>query len=127
MAPIVAGILALALGAPGLLRAGCPACAVAMAPMGSDFHEGSGPEIHPLCCGSSATAGCCGETTVPETPPGVIEAAAAKKAPASPPLALAPAAMPTLHEATAKPFRLGAGRLRYEGAGLCTLHSVLLI
>ena len=123
---IVAGILALMLGVPGLLQA-CPACAAMMAPTGPDCHERSGSELHPACCGgSSATVGCCGELTVPETTPG-IEAVAAKVAPAPPPLTLAPIAIASEHETLASPVRLADDPLLYEGAGLYALHSVLLI
>ena len=126
MTPIVAGLLALVLGVPGLLQA-CPACAAVMAPTGPDCHERSGAELHPACCGgSSATAGCCGEMTVPETTPG-IEAVAAKAAPSPAPLTLAPVAVASVHEALARPVCLAGDPLLYEGAGLYTLHSVLLI
>jgi hypothetical protein len=64
--------------------------------------------------------------TVPETTPG-IEAVAAKAAPAAPPLPLAPTAIASVHEPLARPVRLAGDPLLYEGAGLYTLHSVLLI
>lgn len=125
MTPIVAGLLALMLGVPGLLHA-CPTCAAMMAPTGPGCHERSGSELHPACCGgSSATVGCCGELTVPETTPG-IDAVAAKAAPAPPPLTLAPV-VASVHEALARPVCLADDHLLYEGAGLYTLHSVLLI
>ena len=117
MAPIVAGLLALVLGVPGLLHAGCPACAAIMA---------HGPALHPACCGgNSATAGCC-EMKVPESTPG-IEAVAAKVAPPTAPLPQAPIAAASVHEALARPVPLAGDPLLYESAGICTLHSVLLI
>ena len=115
--PFVAGLLALVLGMPGLLQAGCPACATMRA---------HGPDLHPACCGgSSAAAGCC-EMKVPESTPG-IEAVAAKAAPAPAPLTQAPVAAASVHEALARPVRLAGDPLLYESAGLYTLHSVLLI
>ena len=126
MSPIVAGLLALMLGVPGLFQA-CSACAAVMAPTGLDCHERSGAELHPACCGgNSAIAGCCGEMTVPETTPG-IEAVAAKAAPAPTPRALAPIAIASVHEALARPVRLADDPLLYEGDGLYTFFSVLLI
>ena len=122
--PIVAGLLALVLGVPGLLQA-CPACAAVMAPNGPDCHERSGAELHPACCGgNSDTASCCGEMTVPETTPG-IETVADKGAPAPPPLTLAPIA--SVYEALARPICLAHDPPLYDGAALYTLHSVLLI
>lgn len=127
MTPIVAGLLALVLGVPGLLHAGCPACAATVARTAPDCHEKSGPELHPACCGGSpAAVACCGEMTVPKTTPG-IEAVAAKAAPSPAPLTLAPVAVASVREALARPARLAGGPLLYEGAGLYTLHSVLLI
>ena len=124
MTPIVAGLLALVLGVPGFVQA-CPACASMMAPTGPDCHKRSGAEFHPACCGgSSATAGCCGEMSVPETG---IEAVGAKVAPAPPPLTLDPIAIASMHEALVRPVRLADDPLLYEGAGLYTLLSVLLI
>jgi hypothetical protein len=127
MTPIVAGLLALVLGVPGLLQAGCPACAATMARTAPDCPEKSGPELHPACCGgSSATAACCGEMKVPESTPG-IEAVAAKAAPAPAALTPAPVAVASVHEALSRPVRLAGDPLLYESAGLYTLHSVLLI
>lgn len=116
MTPIVA-LLALVLGVPGLLHTDCPACAAMTA---------HGPELHPACCGgSSATAGCC-EMKVPESSPG-IEAVAAKVTPPTAPLPQAPIAAARVHEALARPVRLAGNPLLREGAGLYTLHSILLI
>ncbi len=128
MIPFVAGCLALVLGMPGLLLAGCPACAATVVPTAPDCHERSGPEqLLPACCGgSSATAGCCGEMKVPETTPG-LETVAAKAASSPAPLTQAPVAVAGVHEAPARPVRLAGGPLLYESAGLYTLHSVLLI
>ena len=126
MPPLVAFLLVLVLGVPGLLQA-CPSCAVMMARTAPDCHETSRPELYPTCCGgSSATAGCCAEMQAPETTPGT-QAVAGLTAPTPDPLVQAPACVASVREALARPIRIAGDPLLYEGAGLYTLHSVLLI
>jgi hypothetical protein len=123
---IAIGVLALLLGLPGLLQVGCPACLAVTGAAGSGCHERSGPELHPACCGGDLkAAGCCGEMKSPEPARGV-EAVAVRNLPAPALLVQPTAAVQSLHEGRPRPVP-GASQPLYEGAGLYTLHSVLLI
>ena len=124
---IAAGILALVLGVPGLLLPGCAACAFSAAQAGPECHESARPALHSACCGgSSVMAPCCGEMKEPVTLPGT-QTAAALTAPSSAPLVQATAVVARMHETLARPVRPADAPLLYEGTGLYTLHSVLLI
>lgn len=119
-------LIALLIGAPGLLRAGCFSCKASSYP-GMACHPEKGPELHPACCGGTAAfvRDCCTDSK------GALsagnEAALAPQSPAS--VAVFPDSIPVLFllPESPDPVRLVADPPWHERVGLYTLYSAFLI